>query len=349
MDIGIDIEQMQALPVHQAVGHVLAHDVTRIVPGMNKGPAFKKGHIVREQDIEALLDMGKAHIYVLELTSDQVHEDAAAQRIAAAAAGPGLRSTAPSEGRVNLIAEYPGLLKVDVKTLHRLNGIRHVVFATLHGNHRVDAGQAVAGTRVIPLVVPEHLVAEAETVCHNHQPLIAVKPFQSLKVGMIITGSEVFLGRIKDQFGPVVEKKFEVLGSRIIRQMYVADDVDKMVAGIGTLIGEGARMVVLTGGMSVDPDDRTAAGIRSAGATVVTHGAPTFPGAMFMLAYIDDVPVLGLPGCVMYHRTSIFDLVVPRLLTGERLCREDIAGLGHGGFCAGCDECRYPLCGFGKA
>jgi molybdopterin biosynthesis enzyme len=236
-----------------------------------------------------------------------------------------------------------------VPALTRLNSIQHVVFATLHGNHRVDAGQAVAGTRVIPLVVPERLVAEAETVCRDHHPLIAVKPFKSLKVGMVITGSEVFLGRIKDQFGPVVEKKFKALGSRIIGQIYAADDVAKMVESIGTLIGGGAQMVVLTGGMSVDPDDRTVAGIRSAGARVVTYGAPTFPGAMFMLAYIGDVPVLGLPGCVMYHRTSIFDLVVPRLLAGQLLKREDIAGLGHGGFCAGCDKCRYPSCGFGKA
>jgi molybdopterin biosynthesis enzyme len=340
---------MQSIPIHQAVGHVLAHDVTRIVPGSNKGPAFKKGHIIQEQDIEPLLDMGKAHVYVLELSADQVHEDAAAQRIAAAATGPGLKLSLPSEGRVNLIAEYPGLLKVDVAALNQLNSIQDVVFATLHNNHRVAAGRPVAGTRVVPLVVPESTVAEAEMVCHQNPPLISLKPFQALPVGMITTGSEVFLGRIKDQFGPVVEKKFKSLGSRITRQIFVSDEVEKTVEAIRTLIGEGARMVVLTGGMSVDPDDRTAAGIRSAGAQVVTYGSPTFPGAMFMLAYIGDVPVLGLPGCVMYHRTSIFDLVVPRLLAGERLTREDIVRLGHGGYCAGCSDCRYPLCGFGKA
>ena len=340
---------MHCLPIQQAIGHVLAHDVTRIVPGESKGPAFKKGHIIREQDIEALLDMGKAHIYVLELSSDHVHEDAAAQRIGAAAAGQGLKLTVPSEGRVNLIAEYSGVLKVDVSALNRLNSIQHVVFATLHGNHRIDSGQPVAGTRVIPLVVSEELVAEAERVCRRHAPLIAVKPFTALRVGMITTGSEVFLGRIEDRFGPVVEKKFNALGSRIIRQIFVSDDVDKTVAAIGTLIDEGAQMVVLTGGMSVDPDDRTADGIRAAGAEVITYGAPTFPGAMFMLAYMGDIPVLGLPGCVMYHRTSIFDLIVPRLLAGERLMREDITMLGHGGFCATCGECRYPLCGFGKA
>ena len=340
---------MQSIATRQAVGHVLAHDVTRIIPGSSKGPAFKKGHIIKEQDIEPLLDMGKAHVYVLELSADQVHEDAAARRIAVAAAGHGLKLSPPSEGRINLIAEYHGLLKVDVAALNQLNTIQDVVFATLHNNLRVESGRPVAGTRVVPLVVPESTVAEAEAVCRKNPPLIAVQPFQSIPVGMITTGSEVFLGRIKDKFGPVVEKKFKSLGSWITRQIFVSDDVDKTVEAIRSLIGEGARMVVLTGGMSVDPDDRTASGIRSAGAQVVTYGSPTFPGAMFMLAYIGDVPVLGLPGCVMYHRTSIFDLVVPRLLAGERLTREDIVRLGHGGFCAGCSECRYPLCGFGKA
>jgi molybdopterin biosynthesis enzyme len=339
---------LQSIPIHQAVGHILAHDVTRIIPGESKGPAFKKGHIIQEQDVEALLDMGKANIYVLELSSDQVHEDAVAQRIAAAAAGEGLKLSTPSEGRVNLIAEYAGLLKVDVTALNRLNAIQDVAFATLHGNHRVDAGQPVAGTRVIPLVVPESKVAEAEAVCRENPPLIAVKPFRPLRAGMITTGSEVYHGRIKDRFGPVVKEKFEFLGSSILRQIFVDDDIEKTVDAIHTLVDEGAQMVVLTGGMSVDPDDLTPAGIRAAGAQVITYGAPTFPGAMFVLAYIDDIPVLGLPGCVMYHRTSIFELVVPRLLTGERLTREDIVGLGHGGFCAGCAECRYPLCGYGK-
>jgi molybdopterin biosynthesis enzyme len=339
---------MQSIPVRKAIGQVLAHDVTRIVPGQNKGPAFKKGHIIQKQDIETLLDIGKANIYVLELSSDQVHEDAAAQRIAAAAAGPGIKLSVPSEGRVNLISEYPGLLKVDVTALNKLNSVQDVVFATLHRNHRVAAGQPVAGTRVIPLVVTESQVADAEQVCCDNQPIVAVKPFQSLNVGMVTTGSEVFQGRIKDQFGPVVEKKFKTLGSRVVRQIYVADEVEKTVEAVQTLIADGVQMVVLTGGMSVDPDDRTPAGIRGTGARVVTYGAPLFPGAMFMLAYIGDIPVLGLPGCVMYHQTSVFDLIVPRLLAGELLTREDIVQLGHGGFCAGCPVCHYPSCAFGK-
>jgi molybdopterin biosynthesis enzyme len=339
---------MQSIPVRKAIGQVLAHDVTRIVPGQSKGPAFKKGHIIQERDIEILLDIGKAHIYILELSSDQLHEDAAAQRIATAAAGPGIKLSVPAEGRVNLIAESPGLLKVDVAALNRLNSIQDVVFATLHRNHRVAAGQPVAGTRVVPLVVTGRRIADAEKVCYDNPPMVAVKPFQSLSVGMVTTGSEVFQGRIKDQFGPVVEKKFKALGSRVVRQIFVADEVEKTVEAVRMLIADGVQMVVLTGGMSVDPDDRTPAGIRGTGARVVTYGAPLFPGAMFMLAYIGDIPVLGLPGCVMYHQTSVFDLIVPRLLAGERLTREDIVPLGHGGFCAGCPECRYPSCAFGK-
>jgi molybdopterin biosynthesis enzyme len=339
---------MQSIPVRKAVGQVLAHDVTRIVPGRNKGPAFKKGHVIREQDIDLLLDIGKANIYILELSSDQIHEDAAARRIAAAAAGPGIKLNAPSEGRVNLIAEVAGLLKVDVGALNKLNSCQDVVFATLHRNHRVAAGQPVAGTRVVPLVVARRRVADAEKLCRDNQPMVTIKPFQSLSVGMVTTGSEVYHGRIKDQFGPVVGKKFEALGSRVVRQIYVADDVGKTAEAVRTLIADGVRMVVLTGGMSVDPDDQTPAGIRGSGARVVTYGAPLFPGAMFMLAYFGDIPVLGLPGCVMYHQTSVFDLIVPRLLAGEQITRKDIVRLGHGGFCAGCPQCRYPSCAFGK-
>jgi molybdopterin biosynthesis enzyme len=346
--IGVEIKMMQSIPVRESIGHVLAHDVTRIIPGKSKGPAFKKGHVILEQDIETLLDIGKANIYVLELSSDQVHEDTAADRIATAAAGTGIKLSTPSEGRVNLISEVSGLLKVNVRGLNQLNSIQDVIFATLHGNHRVDAGQPVGGTRVIPLVVTEDLVAKAEQTCSNFRPVVSVLPFRSLRVGMVTTGSEVYEGRIKDQFGPVVEKKFKALGSQIIRQIFVADEVEKTVNAVQTLIADGAQMVVLTGGMSVDPDDRTPAGIRGTGARVVTYGAPLFPGAMLLLAYIGNIPVVGLPGCVMYHKTSVFDLIVPRLLAGEVLTREDIIQLGHGGFCAGCSDCRYPLCGFGK-
>jgi len=326
---------------------MLGHDVTRIVPGGEKGPAFRKGHIIRLADVPAFLDIGKQHVYVLDLPPGVLHEDEAAQRLAKAAAGAGLALTAPTEGRINLVAATRGLLKIDVPALHRLNAIEDIVLSTVHTDHAVAVGRPVAGVRVIPLAVPAEKIAAAETICRQAFPLIQVKPFQALRVGMVTTGSEIFHGRIQDRFGPVLRRKFEQLGSGVTRQILVSDDVAMTAQAIRELIAEGARMVVVTGGMSVDPDDRTPAGIRAAGAEVITYGAPTFPGAMFLLAYIGDIPVLGLPGCVMYYQTSVFDLVVPRLAAGERLRREDITVLGHGGFCRGCETCRYPACGFG--
>ncbi len=338
---------MKALPVEQAVGMMLGHDVTRIIPGGEKGPAFRKGHVIQLADVPAFLDIGKRHVYVIDLPPGMLHEDEAARRLAAAVAGPGLSLTAPVEGRINLVAARRGLLKIDVAALHRLNAVEDIVLATVQTDHAVTTGRPVAGVRVIPLAVPETKLTVAEKICTEVFPLIQVKPFQALRVGMVTTGSEVYQGRIEDKFGPVVRKKFETLGSTVTRQILVSDDVGMTVQAIRELIAEGARMVVVTGGMSVDPDDRTPAAIRAAGAEVVTYGAPVFPGAMFMLGYIGDIPVLGLPGCVMYYRTSIFDLVVPRLAAGERLRREDITVLGHGGFCRGCEVCRYPACGFG--
>ena len=339
---------MKAIPVEAAVGMVLGHDVTRIVPGGQKGPAFKRGHIIQPQDVSAFLDIGKQHVYVEVMGPDRLHEDDAAMRIARAAAGTGLAMTNPSEGRVNLVAQHDGLLKIDVEALHRINSVPQIVVATVHTNHQVVAGRAVAGMRVIPLTIEEAAIEQVEEICRENHAPICVKPFQSLEVGMVTTGSEVYHGRIEDKFGPVVRKKFEAIGCRISRQILVSDEVAKTAAAIGTLIEEGAQMVVVTGGMSVDPDDCTPAAIRAAGGEVITYGAPVFPGAMFMLAYIGEIPVLGLPGCVMYYRASIFDLVVPRLVAGDEILKEDITAMGHGGYCSGCAECRYPICGFGS-
>jgi molybdenum cofactor synthesis domain-containing protein len=339
---------IHAIAIQEAVGCVLAHDVTRIIPGKEKGPAFKKGHIIRQEEIPDFLKIGKERIYVLDLKPGVLHENEAARRISRAAAGPGIKLTPPSEGRVNLIAETTGLLTVDVEALTRINAIGQIVFASLHTHQQVKAGQAVAGTRVVPLVIEESPIRQTEAIGAKARPVIQVKPFKSFRVGLVTTGSEVYHGRIEDAFGPVIQEKIKALGSQVIRQILVSDDQEMTVAAIHALIAEGAEMVMVTGGMSVDPDDQTPASIRAAGGDVITYGAPVFPGAMFMLATIDGIPVAGLPGCVMYYQASIFDLVVPRLLAGETVSREDIATMGHGGFCSGCKRCRYPLCGFGK-
>lgn len=338
----------KVVSVDEAVGMALAHDLTRIVPGESKGRAFRKGHVIKDEDVDQLLQIGKQHIYVFDLREGLVHEDDAARRIAAAAAGDNTTLTQPCEGRVNLVAEAPGLLSIDVERLHVLNAIPDVTFATLHSGQFVPEGRAVGGTRVVPLVVEEQTVARAEAVCRSGGPLVRVKPLKTARVGVVTTGSEVHSGRIEDRFGPVLESKFRELGSTILDQILVSDDLDMTVRAIHDLKDRGADMIVCTGGMSVDPDDQTPASIRAAGAEVVSYGAPVFPGAMFLLAWLNEVPVLGLPGCVMYYKASIFDLVVPRLLAGEAVTREDITRMGHGGFCSGCVDCRFPACSFGK-
>ena len=337
---------MKTIPVSQAVGTVLCHDITRIEPGVQKGPVFRKGHVVREEDIPVLLSVGKENLYVYEPLPGQVHENDAAVRIGNVAAGKNIEFSEIKEGRINFLAAEHGLLRVDEAALSRVNAFDDIVLATLHTMQEVQKGQAVGGTRIIPLLIEEEKIARLESTVSG--PVIEVLPFRPFKVGMVTTGNEVYSGRIKDAFGPVLRQKFESLGSSILGQSFSDDSIEMTVQGIRNFIAQGADMVVCTGGMSVDPDDRTPAAIRAAGGKVVTYGAPTFPGAMFLLAYIDNIPVLGLPGCVMYHRASIFDLVVPRLLAGVSVTREDIVALGHGGYCAGCGDCRYPNCAFGK-
>jgi molybdenum cofactor synthesis domain-containing protein len=338
---------MKTVPVQDAVGMVLCHDMTRIVPGVTKGPAFKKGHVIAEGDIPALLEIGKEHIYVLTLEEGRVHEDEAARRIARAAAGPGITLSEVCEGRVNFEAA-PGLLHVNVEALRRINSIEEVVLATMHDGQQINTSRAVAGTRVVPLVIDEWKISQVEAICAEYPYVVGVRPFRRHNVGLVTTGSEVFHGRIKDAFGPVIRRKFEQLGSVVMGQKLSSDDPDMTRDAILAFIAEGADMVVVTGGMSVDPDDQTPTAIRSTGAKVVTYGSPTFPGVMFMAAKLGHVPILGLPGCVMYYRASVFDLVVPRLLAGVEITREDIVAMGHGGFCATCDVCRYPVCPFGK-
>lgn len=339
---------MKEVAVEQAVGTVLAHDLTQIIPGKYKGAKFKRGHVIKEEDIPVLLSMGKRHLFVIEKDDDDVHEDEAAYRIASRAAGKGIDLTEPSEGKIELRAAMDGLLKIDRERLFELVSQDEIMFATIHENVVVRKGDKLAGTRIIPLFVSESVMQMAEKTLENG-PLVEIVPLRKMKVGVVTTGSEVYNGIIKDAFGTVLVKKFGALGSKVEKQLF-ADDDEEMIAGcIRQLVDEGMDIIGITGGMSVDPDDRTPSGIRSAGGEVVSYGAPVLPGAMFMLSYIGDVPVVGLPGCVMYSRTSIFDLIVPRLLAGERINKKDINRLAHGGLCLNCKSCTYPACGFGKA
>lgn len=339
---------MKEVAVKQAVGTVLAHDLTQIVPGQYKGPKFKKGHIITEEDIPLLLSMGKRHLFVLEKDDTDVHENDAAQRIASKAAGKGIRLTQPSEGKIELIADAEGLFKIDRERLYQLVAQDEIMLASIHDNIVVRKGEKLAGTRIIPLFVAEAVMQKAESVLAAG-PIFEIVPLKKMKVGIVTTGSEVYSGLIEDAFGPVLVKKFRALGSEVKKQLF-SDDEEEMIADcIKQLVDEGMDIIGITGGMSVDPDDKTPFGIRLAGGDVVSYGAPVLPGAMFMLSYIGDVPVIGLPGCVMYSRTSIFDLIVPRLLAGERVSKAEINQLAVGGLCLNCETCTYPVCGFGKA
>jgi len=339
---------MKSVRVEDAIGLVLGHDITRIVRGKTKERAYKKGHIICCEDISALLDLGKKHIYVWDLKSGYLHEDEAAQAIAKAAVGPDILLSEPKEGKIELSAGIPGLLTINVSLLEKLNSIDQIMFATIHSGQMVKQGKVIAGTRIIPLVIEDESIARAVSLLKSTESMVKIKKLKFFKVGIVTTGSEVYEGRIKDQFGPVLKEKFSMLGCEVIEQIIVPDDADLISHSINKLISSGADFIATTGGMSVDPDDVTPLGIRGAGGKIITYGAPVLPGAMFMLAYKDDIPIVGLPGCVMYHDATVFELMVPRLLAGEKVSQKDFAKLGHGGLCANCEVCRYPDCGFGK-
>jgi molybdenum cofactor synthesis domain-containing protein len=339
---------MKKVSIQNAVGMVLGYDITEIIPGQFKGAAFKKGYIIKEVDIPRLLDIGKKNLYVIDLAGDLLHENEAARRMAEAAIGPGVALSEPNEGKVELSATITGLLKVNPAALEQMNLLDGIVFATIHGGHIVQTGQKLGGTRIIPLAIEKNEIETVESICRSLNPVITVKPIKRHTVGMVTTGSEVYHKRIEDKFGPVLTKKFNALGSTICRQIIVDDDIEMIAGAIRELIEEGADFIAVTGGMSVDPDDVTPAGIKAAGGSFVTYGAPAMPGSMFLLARINGIPVVGLPACVMYVRTSIFDLIVPRLLANDMVDKTDIARLGYGGYCMNCEECKYPQCGFGK-
>jgi len=337
---------MKMIRVQDAVGSILCHDITKIVPGEFKGQAFLKGHKITEEDIPELLKLGKEHIYVWELKQGFIHENDAGIRIAEAIKGQGISLTEPSEGKVKLIAEYDGMCAISEENLLEINMIDEIVVATRNNRRTVKKGDIIAGIRVVPLVVDEAKLEKVEDIGRGNE-IISIKPFRSYKVGVITTGSEIYHGRIQDKFGPVVTEKIVEYGSNVIQHIIVPDDGELISNAVTTLINSGAELILTTGGMSVDPDDVTPSGIRKAGAEIVTYGAPVLPGSMIMIAYLGNVPILGLPGCVMYHKTTVFDLVLPLVMTEQMITRPMIVKLGMGGLCLECDICNYPNCSFG--
>ncbi|CAH2213312.1 molybdopterin-binding protein [Tepidibacter aestuarii] len=339
---------MKVVPVREAIGMVLCHDITQIIPGKFKGVAFKKGHVIQGEDVDKLLDIGKRNIYVWDLKEGFLHENDAAMRMAKAAISNRIDLTLPKEGKVSLKAKQKGLLKINVKALDKINDIEDTMFATLHTDIVVESEMVVGGTRIIPLVTEETKVVQIEEICKKEGPVVEILPLKPMKVGVITTGSEIYTGRIKDKFGPVIIDKLEELGGCVEKQILVSDSVDMIKDAIDELLKLKVDMILATGGMSVDPDDVTPTGIKNAGGNIITYGAPTLPGAMFLMAYINDIPIMGLPGCVMYSKRTIFDLILPRVMAGEKIDKKSIRRLGHSGLCCNCDVCNFPNCSFGK-
>ncbi len=338
---------IKKVKIEDAVGMVLVHDMTKIVPGEFKGAAFKKGHVVREEDIEELKSMGKNHIYILELDENTIHENDASQRIANAAAGSGLELVGPHEGKINLIAKEKGLLKINTEALLEINELEGIVLATLHTNTLVEKGKLVGAAKLIPLVTEIEKIEKVEEICKKYQGIVSIKPVKSLKIGVVVTGTEVYEGIIKDKFGPLLRQKAVDYGCTVEDVLFAKDDEVMIKGCIEDLLNRGCEVIITSGGMSVDPDDLTSSVIRSVADEVVTYGSPVIPGAMFMVAYKGDVPLLGLPACGMFFKVTVFDLVFKRIIAGDRLTKRDMALLAHGGICQNCEVCHYPVCPFG--
>ena len=347
---------MKLVKTEDAVGQVLCHDMTQIIPGEYKGPRFKKGHVVTEEDIPVLLSMGKENLYVWEMGPDMVHEDDAAWRLAALLAGPNTEVPGkPSEGKLNVRAACDGVLLVDSERLIAMNSEDDIMASTRRGGFGVAAGDLIGGTRVIPLAISEEKLERVEAAAAGPEPILSVAPYVMRTAAVIATGSEVAKGLIEDAFTPVMEQKLAAFGVETTVRATPGDDVDQVSAAIQGALDQGVDLVLCCGGMSVDPDDNTPASIRAAGARVVSYGSPVLPGAMLLVGYFDEVagkdrpvPVLGVPGCAMYNKSTVLDLVLPRVCAGVQITRKDIVSMGEGGLCLGCKPCTFPHCPFGR-
>ena len=342
---------MKCINTVDAVGHVLCHDITRIVKDVTKDTAFRKGHIVTEKDIPVLLSLGKDHLYVWEKDESMLHENEAAQILCEICENANMHPTEVKEGKIELIADCDGLFRVDVARLDAINEIDEIMIATRHSHTAVKKGDRLLGTRVIPLVIAKDKMEQVRTVAGT-EPLVSLTPFRSMKAGIVTTGSEVYYHRIKDTFTPVIIDKGTEYGAEIEGHEICDDNPEMIEDAIHDLLRRGCNMILCTGGMSVDPDDRTPGAIKDTGADIVTYGAPVLPGAMLLLAYYHKdgrtIPIIGLPGCVMYARRTVFDLILPRIMADDPVRADEICAYGEGGLCLNCDVCTFPACGFGK-
>lgn len=340
---------IKTIPLKDAIGSKLAHDVTEIRPGEFKGPVFRKGHTVCNEDVCHLQRLGKNHLYLIDIEEDEIHENEAAAIQAKALAGDGIIwEDNPKEGKINLYAEKDGLFVVNTTALAAFNMVEEVMCATLHTNTVVKKGELVAATRAIPLIMKRAPIERAAAVARQNGAVFSVQLLRHAKVGLVITGNEIYQNLIEDRFASVLTEKVNALGSKVCALKFDPDDAEIISQTIRSHLENGCDLILLTGGMSVDPDDVTRHGIRKAGASELHYGAAALPGAMFLVAYLGDVPLLGVPGCGLHHQITVLDLVLPRILAGEKIGKKELAFLGHGGLCLDCHSCRFPACSFGK-
>ena len=337
---------MKKVPVEQAVGLPLCHDITAMYDGF-KGAAFRRGHIIAPEDVEKLLNLGKKQVFIWEENAGEIHEEEAALRLAAMAPVANAHYVGPSEGKVLLIVDGPGMFRVDRGLLSRINTIGDITIATVPDHYPVTPGMRLASMRIVPLVTKLKQIEAAEALCREKK-LLDLRPYRQLKAGVIITGSEVYTGRIQDKFQPVVRRKLAQYPCDILGVTLCDDDPAMIVAAAERYLQQGAELLIFTGGMSVDPDDITPTAIRALGASIITHGVPAQPGNMTLVGYRGEVAILGIPGAAISLPTTMFDVLLPQVFTGDKLTKEDFVSLGDGGLCLQCPVCHFPACPFGR-
>ena len=337
---------MKKVRVEDAVGMTLCHDLTEMRDGF-KGPAFRRGHVIAAEDIPHMLDIGKRTVFVWEENAGEIHEEDAARRMAAMAPVSGAHYTEPSEGKVLLMAEREGMLRVDTALLRQVNAIGDLTISTLPDHYPVRPGMRLASMRIVPLVTEEEQIRQAEALCKGRK-LLDLRPYRPRRAGIIITGSEIYHGRIQDKFEAVARRKLSAYPGEIIGAAVCDDDLGMLVRTAEEFLAQGADFLIFSGGMSVDPDDLTPAAIRRLGCEVISHGVPSQPGNMTLMAYLGDIPVMGVPGAAISLPTTIFDVMLPQIYAGDRFTKEELTSLGDGGLCQLCAVCHFPNCTFGR-
>ena len=346
-----DYPELKTVAVQDAVGKEILHDITQIIPGESKGAAFIAGQEITAGDVCRLQQMGKNQIYLKEenfLGEEWIHENDAVLGFAKSMAGEGVIYTeTPSEGKVSFYPQRDGLLVIDREGLEKFNLVPDVMCAARHSYIVVGKDKAFAGARAIPLYLSRENYLKALTVMEKGS-LFKVLPLRKAKVGILVTGTEVFKGIIEDKFKPVISGKVEALGCSVVGYDVVPDERKDIEYGVRKLLEKRADLIVTTAGMSVDPDDVTRQGLQDAGIKEMLYGTPLLPGAMTLIGKIGSAQVIGVPACALYYKTTSFDLLLPRLLAGLKITRLDIAQMAEGGFCLNCKTCTFPKCPFGK-